>query len=151
ERVWHGSQLFRPFLSAGALRNIMFTETGAGIPFQIRCFAYQDRFGRETLSLNRTFHFDAPRKFDEYVVQVPGTDTVIIYAGTHQHLAVKLDFAVSSRKGLLIRTGRQRMLLSGISFRFPLILSAVAEVHEWYDDELQCFRIDGRVRNKLFG
>ncbi|MEM8955271.1 MAG: DUF4166 domain-containing protein, partial [Verrucomicrobiota bacterium] len=50
-----------------------------------------------------------------------------------------------------VRTGRQRMLTRGPSFRFPLLLSAVADVHEWYDDAAGCFYIDGRVRNRLLG
>ena len=36
-------------------RNIMFAESGDNIPFKIECFAYTDKYGRETLSLNRSF------------------------------------------------------------------------------------------------
>lgn len=35
--------------------------------------------------------------------------------------------------------------------RFPLLASGSAYVHEWYDEDIGRFRIDGRVRNPLLG
>lgn len=151
DKVWHGSKIFVPFLHLGSMRHIMFAQSGTQIPFEIRCFAYQDSFGRETVSLVRMFHFEPPRRFDEYVVEVPQSSTIILYAGTHQHLAVELNFSVSSIGGLLVRSGRQRVRFLGISWRFPLVLSGVAEVHEWYDEASKSFHIDGLIRNRLFG
>ena len=41
--------------------------------------------------------------------------------------------------------------LRAVEFGFPLILSGVADVREWWDDAAACFRIDVRVANKVFG
>jgi hypothetical protein len=151
DRIWTGSRLYAPFLRLGARRNIMFPETGENVPFRIECWAYADSHGRETLSLSRSFGVASPRRFDEYVVSVPAAPTLIIYVGTHQHLAVHLDVAVSARGGLEFRTGSQRLISRVGSFRFPLSLSAEAVIHEWYDDSAGHFRIDGRVRNRFLG
>lgn len=151
ERVWHGSPLFAPFLHIGAVRHIMFPESGTDVPFRIECWAYRDRFGRETLSLNRSFELRKPRRFDEYVVSVPGAGSLIIYCGSHQHLAAEIRIERSARGGIVFTTGAQRLLPKRLSIRFPRLLSASARVEEWYDEKASRFRIDARVRNRLLG
>ena len=76
DRVWSGSRLFAPFLWVGAQRNIMFAESGTDVPFRMESWAYRDSLGRETLTLNRSFGLSRVRRFDEYVVEVPGADKV---------------------------------------------------------------------------
>ena len=151
ERVWSGSRLFAPFLRIGSRRNIMFPDTGSEVPFRIECWAYVDSFGRETLTLHRSFGLKTTRRFDEYVVRVPSADSLVIYAGTHQHLAVAFDVRLSSRGGVELRTGRQRLFTPVGALRYPLLLSGEASVVEWYDEDLGRFHIDGRVRNRIFG
>lgn len=151
DRVWSGSALFAPFLAIGARRNIMFPESGRDVPFRIECWAYRDGLGRETLSLNRTYFMEQERRFDEFLVDVPEAPGLIIYVGNHQHLAVEIEVAASKQGGVEFRTRRQRLMTPLGALRFPLPLSAEATVHEWFDEELGQFRIDGRVRNRLFG
>jgi hypothetical protein len=151
ERIWSGSPLFAPFLKLGARRNSMFPDSGENVPFRIECWAYVDSHGRETLSLNRSYSMEQTRRFDEYVVAVPGASTLIIYVGSHQHLAVEIHIAVSAAGGLEFRTRRQRLMTPLGALRFPLLASAEAVIHEWYDDSADRFRIDGRVRNRLLG
>lgn len=151
DRVWRGSRLFAPFLALGARRNIMFSKAGTDVPFRMECWAYLDSIGRETLTLNRSFGLRRIRRFDEYVVEVPGADTLIIYVGSHQHLAVAFDVRVSSKGGVEFRTGRQRLLTLAGRLAFPRFLSGEARVHEWYDEDLGKFRIDGRVENRILG
>lgn len=151
DRVWNGSALYRPFLLLGAMRNIMFPERGTDVPFTIENWAYRDTFGRETLSLNRVFRFPRERRFDEYIVDVPGASELVIYVGSYQHLAVTLVPEVSDRGGLVLRSGAQRLLDRDISIRFPLFFSATAEIHEWYDESAKRFRLEGFVRNRLLG
>ena len=151
ERIWSGSRIFAPFLHLGAQRNIMFPESGEDVPFRIECWAYKDSHGRETLSLNRSFEMKRTLRFDEYIVAIPATGDLIIYAGNHQHLAVELDVSVSSSGGLELRTGAQRLMTPVGAWRFPLLFSAEAVVHEWYEASSGRFRIDGRVRNRILG
>lgn len=151
DRVWSGSRLFDPFLRIGARRNIMFAESGTDVPFRMESWAYLDSFDRETLTLNRAFGLKRARRFDEYVVAVPGASSLIIYVGSHQHLAVEFEVRLSSRGGVEFRTGKQRILTPVAGLRFPRFLSGEAHVHEWYDEHLGRFRIDGRVENRLLG
>lgn len=80
--------------------------------------------------------------------QAGGSETLI---SAPKHLAVELRVGVSARGGLEFRTGRQRLMTPAGAFRFPLLLSAEAVVHEWYDEDSGQFRIDGRVRNRVLG
>lgn len=73
------------------------------------------------------------------------------YLGTHQHLAVDLDVSVAENGGLRLRSGEQRFYEGAVGFRFPMFLSGVADVCEWYDDEAGCFRIRVHVENKRWG
>lgn len=150
ERVWHSSRLFDPFLRLGAVRNIMFPESGSDIPFRIECWTYRDSHDRETLSLNRTFEFEKPRRFDEYVVGRPDGSHAI-YVGNHQHLVAEISIHVTERGGLEFLTGPQRLLTRGPSFRFPRLFSASARVEEWFDETDGRFHIDARVRNRILG
>ena len=153
DRVWNGSPLFRPFLLIGSRRNVMFPECAPDVPFRVENWAYRDSFGRETLSLNRTFEFGngKTRRFDEFVVLDRSAPTLLIYVGNHQHLVVELNVGVTPEGGLELTTGRQRLLTRGASLRFPLALSAQARIREWYDERTDRLRIDGRVRNRLLG
>lgn len=150
DRVWSGSRVMAPFLHLGAQRNIMFAESGLNVPFRMESWAYVDSHGRETLTLARTFGLKRPRRFDEYVVAVPGAGSLIIYVGSHQHLAAVIDVSLGPRGGVAFRTGKQRLLTPIGGIRFPLLLSGEAQVEEWYDPGLGKFRIEGRVQNRIF-
>jgi len=45
----------------------MFPEVGRNIPFTIENYAFRDDFGRETVSLIRTFDSTKRRRFDAYI------------------------------------------------------------------------------------
>lgn len=152
DRIWHGSRLVTPVLGLTSRSNILFPEQGRNIAFTIANYAYLDGFGRETVTFVRTFQFTRPRRFDATMIasdRRPGT--VVDYLGTHQHLAVDLDFRVSPAGGLVITSGDQRV--SGLpgSPRCPELLTGRATVHEWYDEVTERFRIDVRVTNRVVG
>ncbi|MCA8986469.1 MAG: DUF4166 domain-containing protein [Planctomycetaceae bacterium] len=108
EDVWHGKWYVVPFLVLGSLRRILFPETGRNIPFEIRNYAYLDRFGRETVTWKRLFFFPArKREFDEFFVFSESRRTPILYAGTHQHLSVDLHFSVDIERIYLSSSGTQ--------------------------------------------
>ena len=157
DEVWHGAAFTLPFLAVGTWRRIMFPSRGADVPFTIENYAYVDSLGRETVTWIRTFEFDRRnRRFDAYMVWSEARGCVVDYLGTHQHLAVDIELMVDpDTRGLRLRSGEQRFYERGVGFPFPMWLSGYADVHEWFDDEADRYRISVDVRNprwgKLFG
>jgi len=152
EQIWHGPFYTLPFLYVGTWRNIMFPQRGRNIPFTIENYAYLDRFGRETVTWLRKFNFNnQTRRFDATMIYSEQRQRIVDYLGTHQHLAVDIDLAVDSNGGLRLRSGEQRFYEKPFAFRFPMLFSGIAEVCEWYDDEVQKFMIEVRVKNKVWG
>jgi hypothetical protein len=76
---------------------------------------------------------------------------IVDYLGSHQHLAVDIDLSVDERGGLRLRSGSQRFYEGAIAFPFPMLLSGVANVCEWFDDHTGKFRIDVDVSNRVWG
>ncbi len=151
EELWHGPPYTLPFLHLGAWRSIMFPEQGKDVPFTISNYAYIDCFGRETVTWVRSFATAKPRRFDAYMIYSEERGKIVDYLGNHQHLAVDIDLEAAPNGGMKLRSGAQRFYEGFIGFRFPLSLSGVADVCEWYDDDAQCFRIEVNVRNRALG
>ena len=140
-----------PFLQIGRLRNILVPDVGEGLPFTIENYPYRDRFGRETVAFVRTYTTKPGRtaRFDATMVLAGGR--VLDYLGTHQHLAVDLDLAVDERGGLVLTSDAQRFYEGPIAFRFPMLFSGRATLHEWWSDDDERFHVDLEVRNRVFG
>lgn len=139
-----------PFLQLGAVRNILLPDVGHDVPFTISNFPYRDPFGRETVTFVREYRLRGrTRRFDATMVLHEGR--VVDYLGTHQHLAVDLDLRVLDDGSLHLTTHGQRFYEGPVGFRFPLLLSGEARLHEWFDDDEQLFHVDLEVRNRLLG
>jgi hypothetical protein len=152
QEIWYGKPYTLPFLYVGTWRNIMFPQKGKNIPFTIENYAYQDSFGRETVSWVRKYKFpDKVRRFDATMVYSNKRQCIVDYLGTHQHLAVDIDISVAENGGLKLRSGEQRFYEGLIGFKFPMLFSGIAEVCEWYDDAEQAFKISVEVSNKTWG
>lgn len=151
EEVWRGLPYTLPFLYVGTWRRIMFPETGKDIPFTIENYAFVDEFGRETVTWIRTFESSRRRRFDAYMIFSEERNRIVDFLGTHEHLAVDIDLRVDEQGGLRLRSGAQRFYEGKVAFRFPMLFSGIADVHEWYDDEAKCFRIVVDVRNRTWG
>ncbi|MBP2474263.1 hypothetical protein JOF53_003135 [Crossiella equi] len=153
EQVWRGRAFTVPFLRLGAVRNILFPETGRDVPFTIENYAYLDSFGRDTVTFTRTFELGGGRRrrFDATMVHSPRRGCVVDYLGTHQHIAVDLHLAVDERGGLVVRSGEQRLREGFLDVRVPRFLLAHAELHEWYDEQASCFRVEVRVVSRWAG
>lgn len=152
EEVWRGPLWTLPFLYVGSWRRIMFPERGRNIPFAIENYAFLDRFGRETVSWIRTF--DTPghrRRFDAYMVYSERRGGIVDYLGSHEHLAVDLDLWVDPEGGLRIRSGLQRFYEHQVAFTYPMLLTGIADVREWWDEVESCLRIDVDVHSQRFG
>jgi len=151
EEVWKGRFYTIPFLYVGTWRRIMFPETGWNIPFTIENYAFVDQFGRETVSWVRTFASRRTRRFDAYMIYSETRGRIVDYLGSHQHLAVDIDLFVDSAGGLRLRSGAQRFYEGPLAFDFPLSLSGIADVREWFDDKAGRFRIEVSVQNRTWG
>jgi len=152
EEIWIGRFYTLPFLYVGTWRRIMFPERGSNIPFTIENYAYRDSFGRETVTWIRTFDMPSKRRrFDATMIYSEQRNRVVDYLGSHQHLAVDIDFDVTENGGLRLLSGSQRFYEGLIGFSFPMMFSGVAEVCEWYDDETERFNIMVDVRNSMWG
>jgi hypothetical protein len=151
DEIWHGAWYTFPFLKLGAFRRIMFPERDRHVPFTVENYAYRDRFGRETVTWIRTFKMRRPRRFDAYMIHSAQRGCIVDYLGTHQHLAVDLNLSVDERGGLRIRSGAQRFYEGLLAFCFPLCLSGIAEVCEWFDETIGKFRIEVNVANTIHG
>lgn len=151
EEVWKGAPYTIPFLYIGTWRRIMFPETGRDIPFTIENYAYRDQFGRETVTWIRTFTSSRTRRFDAYMVYSAERGGIVDYLGSHQHLAVDIELRVDDEGALCLRSGAQRFYEGPLGFSFPMALSGIANVREWYDEREQCYRISVDVRNRRWG
>ena len=152
DEVWRGPWWTLPFLLLGSTRRVLFPSRGNHVPFTIANYAYLDRYGRETVTWSRRFTFARRvRSFDATMIHSKSRDTIVDYLGTHQHLAVDLHCSVDDDGGMCIRSSEQRFYEGPIAFPFPLILSGVAEVKEWWDETIQSFRIEVHVANRLLG
>lgn len=152
EEVWRGPWWTVPFLRLGAWRRILVTGHGRDIPFTIANYAYVDRFGRETVTWSRRFRMGARElPFDATMIWSEQRGRIVDYLGTHQHLAVDIDLEVDAGGGLRLRSGEQRFYERRVAFRFPMAMSGVADVHEWWDKGEARFRIEVEVRNPRFG
>jgi hypothetical protein len=152
EEIWRGPAWTVPFLMLGSWRRILVTGRGTDVPFTISNYAYVDSFGRETVTWSRRFRFDGREQgFDATMIYSERRGRVVDYLGTHQHLAVDIDLEADPGGGLRLRSGEQRFYERRVAFRFPLVLSGVAEVHEWWDDDEGRFRISVEVGNRRLG
>jgi hypothetical protein len=152
EEVWRGRAFTLPFLLLGSTRRVLFPSRGRDVPFTISNYAYLDTFGRETVTWARRFKLRKRyRAFDATMIYSETRKVIVDYLGTHQHLAVDIHCTVDDEGAMCIRTGEQRFYEGPIAFRFPLQLSGVATVREWWDEPTQRFRIEVDVRNRIFG
>jgi hypothetical protein len=152
DEVWRGPWWTRPFLLLGSTRRVLFPSRGRRIPFTIANYAYVDRFGRETVTWAREFQFPRrTRAFDATMIHSKQRDAIVDYLGTHQHLAVDIHCSVDDDGAMCIRSGQQRFYEGRLAFRFPLILSGVATVREWWDERTQRFRVEVHVANRVLG
>ncbi len=151
DSVWRGPWFMVPFLAIGATRRVMFPESGTHVPFTVCNYAYVDSRGRETLTWSREFEFRRPRRFDETLVYSERRGCAVIYAGTHQHVAVDLELSVGPRGELLGRSGGQRLFAWGARIPFPMLVSGIATICESYSEERARFEIEVSITNRVFG
>jgi hypothetical protein len=150
-RIRRGPWWVVPFLYIGKVRNILIPDVGEKVPFTIENFPYLDPFGRETVTFVREYQVRRkPSRFDATMILSKGR--VLDYLGTHQHLAVDLELKVEDDGSLTLTSDAQRFYEGRlISFRFPMLFSGRATLHEQFDTDAGVYRISMEVRNRVFG
>lgn len=149
-RIRRGPWWTVPFLWFGTFRNILIPDTGTNVSFTVHNYPYRDPFGRETVTFVREYSVRAkPSRFDATMILSRGC--ILDYLGTHQHLAVDLDLTVDPDGALHLTSDAQRFYAGPIGFRFPMLFSGRATLHESFDDAACVFRIRMEVRNRVFG
>ena len=155
EQLWHGPAWTLPFLHVGAWRNILVPDAATDVPFTVENHAYTDSYGRETLTVVRTFEIAAGRRrrFDATLVagEQGRAGHVLDYLGTHQHLAVDLSASVAEDGSLRIVSGAQRFYEGPVAFRFPMLASGTALLREAWDERRERFSVDVAVTSARFG
>ncbi|MCA1684572.1 MAG: DUF4166 domain-containing protein, partial [Planctomycetia bacterium] len=150
--IWHGPFFVVPFLYLGSWRRILFPDRAVDVPFTIENYAYVDRFGRETVTWNRTFRLPKKvRRFDATFIYSERRGSLVDYLGTHQHLAADIAVTVDDRGGMRLRSGATRLYEGPLAVRLPASLTGFADVREWYDDALQKFQIEVNVSSPRWG
>ena len=150
--MWRGPWWTLPFLLLGSSRRVLFPSRGTNVPFTVSNYAYVDSFGRETVTWARRFRMKRRyRAFDATMILSESRGVIIDYLGTHQHLAVDIRCSVDDTGAMCIEAGEQRFYEGPIAFRFPSIFTGAATVKEWWDEDIERFKIDVQVVNKWFG
>jgi hypothetical protein len=150
-RIWRGPWWVVPFLYIGKLRNILIPDVGENVPFTIKNYPYRDPFGRETVTFVREYRVGRrPSRFDATMILSNGR--VLDYLGTHQHLAADLGLTVDDDGSLRLMSNAQRFYEGRfVGFRFPMLFSGRAQLHERFDDAAGVYRIRMEVHNRVFG
>ncbi|MFC5501106.1 DUF4166 domain-containing protein [Lysinimonas soli] len=153
KRIRRGPWWTVPFLQIGRLRNILVPDQGTDVPFRIENYPYRDELGRETVTFVREYRIGVrERRFDATMIFSERRGGIVDYLGTHQHLAVDLALAVDDDGSLHLRSDAQRFYEGPlVAFRFPMLFSGRAELHERFDDAVGVYRIRLEVRNRVFG
>lgn len=151
ERVWRGGLHTLPFLYLGMWRGVLFPEKARDVHFNIQNYAYRDPLGRETVTWVRKFATTRVRRFDAYMVYSEARGCLVQYLGSHQHLAADLAVSVTENGGLRLVSGQQRVYEGWWGSPLPQLFTGRTEVCEWYDDADQCFRVEARAVNRLWG
>jgi hypothetical protein len=150
-RIRRGPWWVVPFLYIGKLRNILIPDVGENVPFTIANYPYRDPFGRETVTFVREYQMRTkPSRFDATMILSKGR--VLDYLGTHQHLAVDLDLKVGDDGSLRLTSSDQRFYEGRfVAFRFPMLFSGRARLHESFDETAGVYRIKMEVHNPVLG
>ncbi|WP_293169917.1 DUF4166 domain-containing protein [Microcella sp.] len=153
-RIRRGPWWTVPFMHIGRIRNILAPYPGDEVPFTVENYPYVDPFGRETVTFVRTFAYPdrpgKPGRFDATMI-LGQNGRVVDYLGTHQHLAVDLELTAEPDGSLRLRSDAQRFYAGPLAFRFPMLFSGRADLHESFDDDTGEFVIRLEVRNRAFG
>lgn len=151
-RIWHGPAWQTPFLRLAAAERLLIPEAGEDIPFTMVNRPFRDSEGREGITYDRMFDFGTRiRRFDSATVYDPSARKLVDLLGTHRLVAADWHIEVDRRGGLVIHGGRQRIGAGRVRIPIPSLAGVDARVHDWFDPDIERFRIDVRLTHPKLG
>ena len=144
-------RLARPALYAMTAQNLLFPETGTGIPFSVTSAEYRTDAGHQVLGMRRSFEFeDTVRHFDSRTLWDADGERLLDYLGSGGSLVSELHPRVEDG-ALVVDGGRQWLRVGGRYLPLPGPLAADVTVRDHYADEEERYRVHAELRSSLTG
>lgn len=143
--------LARPVLYAMTAQNLLFPETGTGVPFTVTSAEFLIEAGHQVLGMRRTFEFEgSTRHFDSRTVWDADGERLLDYLGSGGRLVSELHPRVEDG-ALVVEGGRQWLRAGGRYLRLPGPLAADVAVRDRYDDAAAQYGVHAELRSPLAG
>ncbi|MDQ0269745.1 DUF4166 domain-containing protein [Cytobacillus purgationiresistens] len=152
KEVKTGSLLLKPLLHLGISRKLLFPEQGKNIQFQITNTPYLNEQGEEQIYWERVFDFENNQRFFNATMSWDSRSGIVKdYLGDPPIVYSDLHFQVKADQSLLIRSGKQRMIVGKQEISIPKWFQGIAEVEEKFQEDNDSYSIAVKVKNPLFG
>lgn len=138
-----------PTLWIGSRLDLLFTETGSGIPFRLENRVYETADGQVRMDWIREFSFPSASRRFAAVMRYEEGRGIVDDLGRRGSLEVELHPEVDGA-ALVIRSGRQWLRLRRLRIPIPAFLAGEARVREWVA-EGATYGIRVEVWNPLLG
>jgi len=157
-----------PVLYAMPVRNLLFPESGADVPFSVTTVGFRDPMGYEALTTRREFEFDGKvRKYDSLTVWDAGRTSssepsvadapddadrgrLLDFLGTGGHVVSELHPRVEDG-ALVVEGGKQWTRVGDRYLPTPGPLAVDVTVRDRYDESDECFYVTATVESSLAG
>lgn len=151
-QIKSGAKWLRPFYTVAANTRFLFPESGEQIPFTISNTCHALPNGELEVLWERTFYFPHKTRHFDARMTIDSTQTIVRdYLGKPALFYSDLHFAVTKEGTLVIRSGKQRFVLSKLECPIPKLLEGCVIVEEGYDESKNVFTIHVSIHNPLIG
>lgn len=146
----HGS-LALPALYTMTTQNILFPETGEGVPFTVTSAEYRTDAGHQVLGMRREFTFEGTvRRFDSRTLWDAADQRLLDFLGSSGRLVSELHPRVEDG-ALIVEGGRQWLRVGRRYLRLPGPLAADVRVRDHYDDDAERYGVHATLQSALTG
>lgn len=147
-----GCKLLAPFYKLAAKANFLFPESGENIRFSISNRSYLNKAEEAEVYWERTFYFpEVTRQFNARMTVDPRKQIVKDFLGDFSLFYSDLIFDVTAEGFLLIRSGKQKLIIGEAEIPLPKVLQGRVAVIEGYDDEKDVYTIHVTIHNAVLG
>lgn len=140
----------RPLLRTTASEEAFFPEYGENIPFQVENHAHRDPFGRPSLTTIRTLQFPKVTRVFQDTTSLT-SQGLVDYLGRHRRIATDLRPFVGPENRLRAVSHTSRVFGAALRLGVPGPFDAKAYMSQWWDQDLEKFRIQVKVIHRLIG
>lgn len=152
QEIKSGMKLLLPFYKLVAKTNFLFSESGTGIPFQIKNTAYTNSSGEAEVYWERAFYFPKVTRYFNAKMTIDRENNIIKdYLGDPSFFYSDLRFDVTGNGHLLIRSGKQKLVFGSLELPIPKKLEGRVIVEEGYDEGRDVFTIHVSIYNDILG